>query len=62
LGMITPPVGALLFVTSIVSGVPMARMTRELAPMFAAQLGVLLLLTLLPGLSTWLPGVFGYTR
>ena len=62
LGMITPPVGALLFVTSIVSGVSIGRMTRELAPMFAAQLGVLLLLTLIPGLSTWLPGAFGYTR
>ncbi|HEV3007830.1 MAG TPA: TRAP transporter large permease [Burkholderiales bacterium] len=62
LGMITPPVGALLFVTSIVSGVPVGKMTRELVPMFAAQLGVLLLLTLVPGFSTWLPGAFGYTR
>jgi TRAP-type transport system large permease protein len=62
LGMITPPVGALLFVTSIVSGVSMGKMTRELVPMFLAQLGVLLLMTLLPGLSTWLPGAFGYTR
>jgi TRAP-type transport system large permease protein len=62
LGMITPPVGALLFVTSIVSGVSMGRMARELVPMFGAELGVLLLLTLVPGLSTWLPGAFGYTR
>jgi TRAP-type transport system large permease protein len=62
LGMITPPVGALLFVTSIVSGVTMGRMTRELMPMFSAQLVVLLLLTLVPAFSTWLPGVFSYTR
>ena len=62
LGMITPPVGALLFVTSIVSGVSVGKMTRELLPMFAAQLGVLLLLTLVPGFSTWLPGAFGYSR
>ena len=62
LGMITPPVGALLFVTSIVSGVSMGRMTRELVPMFGAQLGVLLLLTFVPQLSTWLPGVFGYSK
>ena len=62
LGMITPPVGALLFVTSIVSGVPVGKMTRELAPMFAALLVVLLLLTLVPGFSTWLPGAFGYPR
>jgi TRAP-type transport system large permease protein len=62
LGMITPPVGALLFVTSIVSGVSVGRMTRELVPMFAAQLVVLLLLTLFPVFTTWLPAAFGYTR
>jgi TRAP-type transport system large permease protein len=62
LGMITPPVGALLFITSIVSGVPMGKMTRELAPMLGAELVVLFLLTLVPGFSTWLPAVFGYTR
>jgi tripartite ATP-independent transporter DctM subunit len=62
LGMITPPVGALLFVTSIVSGVTMGRMTRELLPMLGAQIVVLLLLTLVPGFSTWLPGLFGYAR
>jgi tripartite ATP-independent transporter DctM subunit len=62
LGMITPPVGALLFVTSIVSGVSVGKMTRELVPMFGAQLFVLLMLTLFPVISTWLPGVFGYGR
>ncbi len=62
LGMITPPVGALLFVTSIVSGVSMGKMTRELVPMFGAQLVVLLLMTLIPGVSTWLPGLFGYSH
>jgi tripartite ATP-independent transporter DctM subunit len=62
LGMITPPVGALLFVTSIVSGVSMGKMTRELVPMFGAQVGVLVLLTLVPGFTTWLPGLFGYSR
>jgi tripartite ATP-independent transporter DctM subunit len=62
LGMITPPVGALLFVTSIVSGVTMGKMSRELLPMLGAQLVVLLLLTLVPAFSTWLPAAFGYTR
>jgi TRAP-type C4-dicarboxylate transport system permease large subunit len=62
LGMITPPVGALLFITTVVSGVPMGKMVREMIPMFAAQLVVLLLLTLFPVLVTWLPGLFGYTR
>jgi tripartite ATP-independent transporter DctM subunit len=60
LGMITPPVGGLLFVTSIVSGVPMGRMVREARPMLVALLAVLLLLTFIPALSTWLPGLMGY--
>lgn len=60
LGMITPPVGALLFVTSIVSGVKMGPLTRELLPMLGAQILVLLLLSLVPGFSTWLPHAFGY--
>lgn len=60
LGMITPPVGALLFVTSIVSGVPMGRMVREARPMLVALLVVLALLTFFPVFSTWLPGLMGY--
>lgn len=62
LGMITPPVGALLFITTVVSGVPMGKLVREMIPMFGAQLAVLLLLTLFPVLVTWLPDLFGYTR
>ena len=60
MGMITPPVGGLLFITTIVAKVPLARLVRELWPFLWAQLGVLVLLTLFPALSSWLPGVFGY--
>ncbi|MDE2358280.1 MAG: TRAP transporter large permease [Betaproteobacteria bacterium] len=60
MGMITPPVGGLLFVTSIVAKIPLARLVRELWPFLWAQIGVLALLTLVPGLCSWLPGVFGY--
>jgi tripartite ATP-independent transporter DctM subunit len=60
LGMVTPPVGSLLFVTTIVSNVSMGRMVREMRPMFCALLLVLALLTFIPGLSTWLPGLLGY--
>jgi tripartite ATP-independent transporter DctM subunit len=62
LGMITPPVGALLFVTSIVSGVKMGPLSRELLPMLGAQLVVLLLLSLVPAFTTFLPHAFGYLR
>jgi tripartite ATP-independent transporter DctM subunit len=62
LGMITPPVGGLLFVTSIATGVPMNALVRHLWPLLAAQLFVLALLTAVPGFSTWLPNAFGYLK
>ncbi len=62
IGMVTPPVGSLLFVTSSVSGVKMGPLTREALPIFGALMIVLALLTYFPGLSTWLPGVMGYTH
>ena len=60
LGMITPPVGGLLFVTSNVSRVPMAALTRELIPFLYAHGVVLVILTFVPALSNWLPHVFGF--
>ena len=60
MGMITPPVGGLLFVTAVVARVPLTRMVAELWPFLWAQIAVLGLLSLVPPISTLLPGVFGY--
>jgi len=60
MGMLTPPVGGLLFVTSVVARVPLAKLIGELWPFLWAQIGVLALLTLFPSISTLLPGFFGY--
>jgi TRAP-type C4-dicarboxylate transport system permease large subunit len=60
MGMITPPVGGLLFVTSVVAKVSLSRLVRELWPFMWAQVVVLIILSLVPGLSTWLPGLFGF--
>ena len=60
MGMITPPVGGLLFVTSIVAKVPLSRLIRELWPFMWAQLVVLALLSLFPALSAGLPNALGY--
>lgn len=62
LGMITPPVGGLLFVTSNVSKVPMGPLVRELVPFLWAHGVVLVLLTFVPALSTWLPHVLGFIK
>jgi tripartite ATP-independent transporter DctM subunit len=60
MGMITPPVGGLLFVTSIVARVPLSGLTRELWPFLGAQLAILALLSLVPAFSAGLPHVLGY--
>jgi TRAP-type C4-dicarboxylate transport system permease large subunit len=60
MGMITPPVGGLLFVTSVVARVPLTRMVGELWPFLWAQIGVLALLSLVPGSARCLPAAFGY--
>ena len=60
LGMITPPVGGLLFVTCNVSKVPMSQLVRELVPFLWAHGAVLLVLTFVPALSTWLPHLWGF--
>lgn len=62
IGMVTPPVGSLLFVTSSVSGVKMGPLVREAMPMFGALMVVLALLTLFPSLTSWLPNLMGYTH
>ena len=60
MGMITPPVGGLLFVTCMVAKVSLPKMVKELWPFMWAQLVVLGLLSLIPAISSWLPAVFGY--
>jgi tripartite ATP-independent transporter DctM subunit len=60
LGMITPPVGGLLFVTSNVSRVPLSDLTRELKPFLWAHGIVLMMLTFIPALSNWLPKLMGF--
>jgi len=60
MGMITPPVGGLLFVTSIVARVSLAGMVRELWPFMWTQLAVLLLLSYVPWITTVVPAWFGF--
>ncbi len=60
LGMITPPVGGLLFVTSNVSKVPLSDLTRELSPFLWAHAIILVMLTFIPDLSSWLPRIMGF--
>ena len=55
IGLITPPVGTVLFVGSAVSKLPMGVITRAMTPFFILMFVVLMMVTYLPALSLWLP-------
>lgn len=58
LGLLTPPVGMVLYVLSKVSGVPFERCVVATAPFLVPLVTVLMLLTFVPQLSLWLPTYF----
>ena len=55
IGLLTPPVGMVLYVLSKVSGVPFERCVVATAPFLVPLIIVLVLLTFIPALSMWLP-------
>lgn len=55
LGGLTPPVGGNMYIVCSVLNVRIVDYVRAIAPLFAAQLAVLLILTLFPTLVTFLP-------
>jgi len=59
IGLLTPPVGAVLFIGSAVSGVPMERLVKATLPFYVLMIIALLLVTFIPGISMWLPSLFG---
>jgi|TARA_A200000159_G_scaffold146695_1_gene153252 C4-dicarboxylate transporter DctM subunit len=58
IGMITPPVGLNLFVTSGVAGMPMMSVVRAALPFLAVLFVFLMLVTYVPWISTVLPNTF----
>jgi tripartite ATP-independent transporter DctM subunit len=57
MGLITPPVGGVLFVGAAVAKLPIEQVVRALYPFFGALLLVLAMVTYIPALSLWLPGL-----
>jgi len=57
IGLITPPVGPTLFVGCAIGKVTMEQVSKELWPFYGAMCLALLLVTYIPALSLWLPGL-----
>lgn len=59
IGLVTPPVGSVLFVSCAVGNVPVERTVRTIWPFYLALVLALVLVAYVPAMSLWLPGVLG---
>lgn len=57
IGLITPPVGAVLFVGAAIGKVTIENTIKALLPFYAALFLVLMAVTYIPAISLWLPSV-----
>ncbi|PCI88242.1 MAG: transporter [Hyphomicrobiales bacterium] len=58
IGLITPPVGVVLYVVMRVGKVKMLPLLKSLSPFFIAELCAIILLCFIPSISSWLPATF----
>ncbi|PNF09025.1 hypothetical protein A6J71_02125 [Enterobacter cancerogenus] len=59
IGLITPPVGSVLFVASAVGKQRIETVVKAMLPFYGMLLVVLGMVTYIPAISLWLPGVLG---
>ncbi|MCG1033901.1 TRAP transporter large permease [Bacillus amyloliquefaciens] len=59
IGLITPPVGSVLFVASAVSKQKIEAVVKEMLPFYGMLLVVLGMVTYIPAISLWLPHMLG---
>ena len=62
IGYCTPPMGVSLYITGAIAERDLIYVSKAVLPFIAIQLAVLLLLTFLPDVVLWLPGVMGFLR
>jgi len=59
IGLITPPVGSVLFVASAVGNVKIEAVVRAMMPFYLLLFAVLMVVTYVPAISLWLPRTLG---
>ena len=57
IGLLTPPVGAVLFIGSAVAKLPMEKVVKATLPFYLCMIVVLILITFIPGISMFLPNL-----
>ena len=59
IGLLTPPVGAVLFIGSAVAKRPMEKVVKATMPFYVCMIIALLLISFVPDISLWLPKITG---
>jgi tripartite ATP-independent transporter DctM subunit len=59
IGLLTPPVGAVLFIGSAVAKRPMEKVVKATLPFYFCMLVALILISFIPDISLWLPRLTG---
>ena len=60
IGMLTPPVGVVLFVLCGLTGIKLGELVKEIWPFIAAMYGLLFVCMFFPKIVLWLPRLLGY--
>ncbi|OSP55903.1 TRAP transporter large permease [Pseudoruegeria sp. SK021] len=60
MGLVTPPVGSLLFVISSVGRIPVPEILKQMPIFLVGNMVLLMILSFVPAISTWLPRVSGF--
>ncbi len=61
-GLLTPPMGLVLFVTSSVSGLRVETISKAILPFLVVHVTVIFLLTYFPALTLTIPRLFGFVQ
>ncbi len=60
IGLLTPPVGSVLFIGSAIAKRPMEKIVKAQLPFYLFMIIALLLITFIPAISLCVPWLFGY--
>jgi TRAP-type C4-dicarboxylate transport system permease large subunit len=62
IALMTPPMGACLFMGMIVSGLKLGELVKALWPFILVEFVVLALVIYVPSITLWVPAMFGFVK
>jgi tripartite ATP-independent transporter DctM subunit len=60
IGLVTPPVGVILFMTSSIANISLEKISATVFPFVLWMVAVVILIVLIPPLTLWLPALLGF--